>query len=418
MVNCPNGHPNPKKQRYCGQCGSPLPSQPRHLWRWLLITAASVTVVAVAAAVTIWLTSPGTNDRAPDGGRWSGFPHTMGCVPVQENNKRPDPSVSQVPLTDDVRVKQVMLDHPGGQRINLSVEFLESFPTGSSVRTGNREDAPGSIDYAVILAATQNMGAFARVSIHSPRGGYPWEAQVENGDHPDESPLTSTQVSEKTVTFTLDLDRQANRMFGTGPYTPSVLIVVSRNGNPDMGPMMFSYPAQNCPWDAPVTIPARSPPQAAAQPNLLPPNRPGGWGSPAQTQAPPAPQATSPSSHDGPVPAQGGIAFQSPSGNIACHMSPTGAACEIAQHEYAAPAPPTNCDIFGNRVALDSGGPSGYLACYSVSYFGPPLATQAYDTPLSSGPITCALNEQTGATCRDTTTGHFFRVSKQSYQVG
>ena len=110
-------------------------------------------------------------------------------------------------------------------------------------------------------------------------------------------------------------------------------------------------------------------------------------------------------------------AFQSPTGNIVCHMSSNGAACDIARYDYVPPARPESCAYFGDRFALDHGG-KAFLACHTTNFLAAPLPTQRYDVPLTSGSITCTINEQTGVTCRDGSTGHFFQVAMQSYQLG
>ena len=110
--------------------------------------------------------------------------------------------------------------------------------------------------------------------------------------------------------------------------------------------------------------------------------------------------------------------FQSPTGNIACHISETGAACDIGEYHYVAPPRPQNCQqAWGNRIAFDHGGGPAFFGCHFASFLGQ-LPTQKYDTPLSAGAITCEINEDTGVTCRDTSTGHFFQMSQQSYQLG
>jgi len=40
-----------------------------------------------------------------------------------------------------------------------------------------------------------------------------------------------------------------------------------------------------------------------------------------------------------------------------------------------------------------------------------------YDQPLSAGAIACSP-EQSAVKCTDTSTGHFFRVSHESYELG
>lgn len=110
--------------------------------------------------------------------------------------------------------------------------------------------------------------------------------------------------------------------------------------------------------------------------------------------------------------------FQSPTGNIACHMSETGAACDIGQYQYTPPARPSNCDhLWGDRVAFDHGGGPAFFGCHWASFLGG-LPTQGYGIPLTAGSITCIIDETVGVTCRDASTGHYFRLSQQSYDVG
>ncbi len=114
--------------------------------------------------------------------------------------------------------------------------------------------------------------------------------------------------------------------------------------------------------------------------------------------------------------------FQSPSGNIVCSMAGTGdgnasAGCEIRDHTWVIPFPPGwqlggGCD----RFLLDQGNaPSTH--CHTDTSFVPGLPTLDYGQTHSVGAITCD-SEPSGMTCTDTSTGHFFRVASDSYQLG
>jgi len=94
-------------------------------------------------------------------------------------------------------------------------------------------------------------------------------------------------------------------------------------------------------------------------------------------------------------------AFLSPSGNIVCGMGQgpddMGAAdSEVGEHLWVAPA-----------------------TCYegASSFTFPGLPTLAYGHSRSFGTITCD-SERNGVTCTDSSTGHFFRVSRESYLLG
>ncbi|HTY29468.1 MAG TPA: DUF6636 domain-containing protein [Mycobacterium sp.] len=124
--------------------------------------------------------------------------------------------------------------------------------------------------------------------------------------------------------------------------------------------------------------------------------------------------------------------FASPSGNIRCILSgpstpQPGVMCQIKDVTYsvapgtardqngAACPPPSDS---GHDFSLDQGA-SPHVACtYSAigSGFGvwQPLD---YGQARSLGTISCA-SEADGMVCTDASTGHFFRVSRDSYQLG
>jgi hypothetical protein len=122
--------------------------------------------------------------------------------------------------------------------------------------------------------------------------------------------------------------------------------------------------------------------------------------------------------------------FASSSGHIRCILnaqdSPAPIAmCQIGDHTYVAQpgtdehgGPCPSGTDFGRDFRLDQGQPA-YLTCtYSAlgSGFGPWPALD-YGQTRSLGTITCD-SEPAGVTCTDSSTGHFFRVSSDSYQLG
>ena len=123
-------------------------------------------------------------------------------------------------------------------------------------------------------------------------------------------------------------------------------------------------------------------------------------------------------------------AFLSPSGNIACGMGggpdDMGAAdCEVGEHTWVAPANtrgpegrPCNFNFGGLQVYVDHG-KAAALGCYEglSTFTFPGLPTLAYGQTRSFGTITCD-SEPNGVTCTDSSTGHFFRVSRESYRLG
>ena len=129
--------------------------------------------------------------------------------------------------------------------------------------------------------------------------------------------------------------------------------------------------------------------------------------------------------------------FQSPSGNIACDYqqgfdgdkTAGYVSCEVRDHTWV--APPATCtgpdndreraqagSQTGDEFPLLEGKPA-MLSCYwGVGPLGTAgKSTLDYGQTLSVGTITCD-SETSGVTCTDSSTGHFFRISRESYQLG
>jgi hypothetical protein len=118
--------------------------------------------------------------------------------------------------------------------------------------------------------------------------------------------------------------------------------------------------------------------------------------------------------------ANGPASFRSPSGNINCSLSTPGgkiaARCEVVQHTWAAPPREPECHLnWGDRFELSQGN-NALFACYGQE-FPPVNETLAYGQTRSFGSITCD-SEYTGMTCTDTSTGHYFRVSRDGWELG
>jgi hypothetical protein len=113
--------------------------------------------------------------------------------------------------------------------------------------------------------------------------------------------------------------------------------------------------------------------------------------------------------------------FQTPSGNILCWIADDAATCRIIDYTYAsAPADACSTPGFANEFWLDAAKPAE-LRCSPE----PPGAysglrahtTLEYGQSRSVGVMTC-VSEASGVTCTGTSTGHFFHVSRDSYQLG
>jgi hypothetical protein len=113
-----------------------------------------------------------------------------------------------------------------------------------------------------------------------------------------------------------------------------------------------------------------------------------------------------------------GSSFQSPSGNIACQLGAAGVACDIRDYTYQPPPPPLCAQhiSWGNRFVLEPG-KAGTIVCHGDSVRVPGEPTLDYGQTASAGTLSCA-SEASGVRCTDSSSGHYFRVSRDSYDLG
>ena len=113
--------------------------------------------------------------------------------------------------------------------------------------------------------------------------------------------------------------------------------------------------------------------------------------------------------------------FQSPSGNIFCEIAALSgtspeAVCEIVDRTWTPPPRPQDCEgAWGDRIALAQGGWPA-LGCHTDTTRDPRLPVLAYGDSRSVAALTCT-SAPDGITCTDTGTGHFFRISRESYEL-
>ncbi|BBX62080.1 hypothetical protein MSAS_12540 [Mycobacterium saskatchewanense] len=112
------------------------------------------------------------------------------------------------------------------------------------------------------------------------------------------------------------------------------------------------------------------------------------------------------------------LPFQSPSGNIACVLGNTAAECDVSDYTYQVPPGPACAQhiAWGNRFSLPQGRPAE-MQCHGDTLRMPGEQTLEYGQSLSAGTVTC-VSEPAGIRCTDASTGHFFRVSRDSYELG
>jgi len=110
--------------------------------------------------------------------------------------------------------------------------------------------------------------------------------------------------------------------------------------------------------------------------------------------------------------------FQSPTGNVGCSLNPGGATCEINSYTWFIPPPP---DYLvggrGNVFLLARGAEPAAGVWHSDHQFPDGAPRLDYGQSRTAGTISCT-SEPAGITCTDSSTGHFFRVSRESYRVG
>jgi hypothetical protein len=110
--------------------------------------------------------------------------------------------------------------------------------------------------------------------------------------------------------------------------------------------------------------------------------------------------------------------FRSPSGNISCVMGSSGVACDVSDRTYQLPpAPPcSEHSAWGGRFSLQQG-QAVEMECHNDTLRVPGAQTLNYGQTNSTGAITCE-SQPSGMKCTDSSTGHYFRVARDSYNLG
>jgi hypothetical protein len=130
-----------------------------------------------------------------------------------------------------------------------------------------------------------------------------------------------------------------------------------------------------------------------------------------------------PSSHASPFSQQ----FQSPSGDISCNLvnappsdqhslAKNFVQCDIANHSWVAPKPPPQDRPDATSTFLLIRGQAPIVG-YSPGTVGDGAPMLDSARAPYAGAIACH-SEQSAMKCTDASTGHFFRVSPESYELG
>jgi hypothetical protein len=118
------------------------------------------------------------------------------------------------------------------------------------------------------------------------------------------------------------------------------------------------------------------------------------------------------------------FSFHSPSGNIFCDMhtgddAKSQTTCIVTEYSWVAPPRSPDCtadEHWGDALSLYQG--RAAFNCYHRLPDDPTAGqTLNYGQTLANGAITCQ-SQPAGITCTDAGTGHFFRIARESYQLG
>ena len=269
VISCPNGHQSPADQSYCGECGAPLPvtgwrmsattvpsqvswtpppppaaHKLRGLPRWGWIVLICTLVVAVIATVAVVFTIRHQKDSL-----WSAFPHTLPCAADPMNYQPYEPGMISAPLPELARVERVTLAHPGGQRLELSIQFSHGTPPRRPVNLPHPAlgtGVPVKLHYSVALTDLGGHQGDEGVSI-STTDGLKWK--------PDDwgIVIVSSDRSEDEMKVVIDLAGRQTRL-GDERWMPSLLILASGTSAPTALSRVneyWTFDSQWCYWNRP-----------------------------------------------------------------------------------------------------------------------------------------------------------------------
>jgi hypothetical protein len=136
------------------------------------------------------------------------------------------------------------------------------------------------------------------------------------------------------------------------------------------------------------------------------------------TQAATTSNASTTSSAAAPINIVHVTTFESPSRNIGCVVLDGTARCDINHRDWSPPPHPASCPQevdFGQGLQVHGSAAGGFV-CAGDTAMDPSAPKLAYGSASVEGPFRC-VSATTGMTCTDTTTGHGFFISIQSYRL-
>lgn len=108
--------------------------------------------------------------------------------------------------------------------------------------------------------------------------------------------------------------------------------------------------------------------------------------------------------------------FASPSRNIACSMSASGAVCEIGEHSFEPPPKPADCELdHGTMLAVEGGARAEFL-CHGDTAFTEDATVVQYGSRITNGLFTCSSSES-GMACASASGAHGFELARARYRL-
>jgi hypothetical protein len=94
----------------------------------------------------------------------------------------------------------------------------------------------------------------------------------------------------------------------------------------------------------------------------------------------------------------------------------TFAVCEIRDHTWVAPSRPTPCmGGWGDRIGMRQDG-APQMSCHTDTLKEPGYPVLRYSQTRSLDSLTCD-SEISGMTCTDNSSGHYFRLARDNYEL-
>ena len=111
----------------------------------------------------------------------------------------------------------------------------------------------------------------------------------------------------------------------------------------------------------------------------------------------------------------GNVFFLSPSKNIGCSLSETGARCDIRERDWTPPPAPASCDVdFGQGVQVVGTSPGMLVCAGDTAIVGE--AVLQYGTFVTRSHFECR-SEKAAMRCRNLQTNHGFSLSRERYTL-